>query len=82
MGKLERIFNEHWTEPRPVPLPMSAAEILEWENEYVDQSCKTRATAESRGGISLYVEGISPTRGETLSEAVMLAAAKLNEANM
>lgn len=81
MGKLERMFARDWTEHRPAPLDMSAQEILEWENQYVEQSCKVKATAETTGGIVLYVEGISPTKADTLSDAVRLAAAKLNEVN-
>jgi hypothetical protein len=81
MGKLETLFKEHWTEPRPAPLVLSAEEVLAWENEYVEKSYKEKATAESLGGTILHVDGISPTKGETLSEAVMLAAAKQQIAN-
>lgn len=82
MGKIEKLMLEHWTERLPVPLEMSADEILAWENEYVEQSCKVKATPETTGGIVLYVEGISPTKADTLSNAVRLAAAKLNEINL
>lgn len=79
---LARKFLEHWTERRPAPLDMTDTEILNWENEYVIDSVRMRPTAHHLGGITLYVSGISPTQGETLREAVCLAAAKFNEINI
>lgn len=67
-------------ERRPAPLNLSDTEILNWLGEYCDQAVYTRATLEYRGGFTLYCDDIK-TNGQTLREAVCLAAAKHKEAN-
>ena len=73
-------WKELWTEHRPAPLNLSDREILDWLGEYCDQAVYTRPTPQYRGGFTLYCDEIK-TSGQTLREAVCLAAAKLDELN-
>lgn len=80
MGRIEKMMAEHWTEHRPVPLNLSDTEILDWMTEYCDQAVYNRPTPAYCGGFTLYCDDIK-TQGETLREAVCLAAAKFKEVN-
>lgn len=71
---------ELWTEYRPAPLALTDTEILDWLNEYCDETVYNRPTPEHRGGFTLYCYDIQ-TSAPTLREAVCLAAAKWKEIN-
>ena len=68
-------------EKRPAPLVLTDKEVLDWIGEYAHKSEWMRGTDEYVGHWKLYVDdlGDKPVRGDTLREAVCLAAAKLEE---
>jgi hypothetical protein len=80
MGRVEKLMRQHWTEHRPVPLQLDDTAILNWMTEYCDQAVYNRPTPQVRGGFTLYCDN-DKTQGETLREAVCLAAAKFKEVN-
>ena len=72
-------FAEAWTEKRPALKSMSDAEILDWLDEYADSVTQAPVTVQTSRTFTIRCELISPTHGESLRDAVQLAAAKLEE---
>ena len=77
----EKLFKQHWTEPRPASLVMTDTEILDWLNEYCEQVVWNRATPQHNEEFTIYCDGIK-TSGSTLREATTLASAKYEEINL
>ena len=76
----EKLFKQHWTEPRPAPLVMTDTEILDWLNEWCDGYEYTYPTKTHSAVFTLNCVDMKVS-GSSLREAVQLAAAKWKEAN-
>jgi hypothetical protein len=79
MGTVDQ-FAELWTEPRPAPLVMTDTEILDWLNEWCDGYVYTYPTKTHNALFTLYCVDMKVS-GQSLREAVQLAAAKKTEEN-
>jgi hypothetical protein len=67
-------------EKRPAPLVLSDKEVLDWIGEYAHKAKWMRGTDEYVGHWKLYVDDLGDAvRGDTLRDAVCLAAAMLEE---
>ncbi len=66
-------------EKRPAPLVMNDKEMLDWLDEYADSVTQSPTTRQHSRTFTIKCDLISPTRGESLRDAVQLAAAKLEE---
>jgi hypothetical protein len=73
-------FRELWTEPRPVPEPMTDTEILDWLNEYCDGYEYTYPTKTHNAVFTLNCVDMT-VKGASLREAVEMAAVKWKEVN-
>jgi len=77
--KWHRQFAEAWIEKRPAPKSMSDKEMLDWLDEYADSVTQAPVTVQTSRTFTIRCDLISPTHGESLRDAVCLAAAKLEE---
>lgn len=69
------------TEKRPCPLDLTAAEILDFLNEYMITCHDEPRTATCAGHCVLVCHEIGAVRGKTLQDAACLAAAMVQEIN-
>jgi len=76
--KWHRQFAEAWTEKRPVPLEMTPEEMFDWLGEHCDAYVYMPPTQHYGSRFILYCDGVKFS-APTLSGAVQLAAAKLEE---
>ena len=77
-SRWEDQFAEAWTEKRPVPLEMTPEEMFDWLGEHCAAYVYMRPTQHYGGRFILYCDGVKFS-ASTLSGAVQLAAAKLEE---
>lgn len=80
MGRMER-FTLYTNEQQPYPLEMTVPEMWDWLSEFCIRYEYVEPTAIRSGHYRLVCPMISDTTGQTLADAVALAAAKWEEAN-
>lgn len=75
------VFRAHWTEKRPQPLEMTGDEITAFLDEHEVLVSWKPASALFPRICTLTSNSFETTKGKTLRDAVMLAAAKFKETN-
>ncbi len=80
MGHVEG-FEEYWIAHQPVPFELAGDEIVDFLDEHEVGVSWTPRSALTPRVVTLTSDNFETTKGETLEQAVCLAAAKVEEAN-